>query len=50
MACGGCKKNTSTSQPSTTRGTSADLSKFAYLTPRQLRFLEEQGKKVPDKE
>lgn len=50
MACGGCRKNNSDSQPSTSRGTSADLSKFAYLTPRQLRLLaEQQGKKPEDK-
>ncbi len=53
MACTGCRKN---KQP-TTRGTTTpppstpatDLTKFAYLTPKQLRLLEQQGKKPGDK-
>jgi hypothetical protein len=46
MACGACKKNRQSS-PSNTRGTTntTDLEKFAFLTPKQLRLLEQQGKK-----
>lgn len=46
MACGGCRKNNPGGQPSTSRGTAPvnDLSKFAYLTPRQLRLIEQQKK------
>jgi hypothetical protein len=46
MACGACRKNRQSS-PSNTRGTVTqnDLEKFAFLTPKQLRLLEQQGKK-----
>lgn len=38
MACGGCKK----SGGSTPATRTANLRKFAYLTPRQLRLLQQQ--------
>ena len=37
MACGGCRKNGNSSV-----GAGADLRKFAFLSPRQLRLLKAQ--------
>ncbi len=44
MACNSCKKNGK--QPNTPPASPAgqDLTKFAFLSPRQLRLLKQQGK------
>lgn len=46
MACGGCRKSGGNTGPRT-----SDLRKFAFLTPRQLRILEQEdeaAKKVQE--
>lgn len=51
MPCGGCRKNGQQEPNPTARGTSSagDLSQFAYLSPKQLRLLKQQGKLPEDK-
>lgn len=48
MACGGCRKKNQNDNSNVNKSP-GDLSRYAYLTPRQLRMLEEQNKKLEDK-
>ena len=47
MACGGCGKGGGNRHATKNGG---DLKKFAYLTPRQLRYLKSLEPSEPDEE